>query len=122
MESPNFAIFRTKYTDAEKDATFKKYRQLANMSASELDRWSKTECSRLAGLSRAPIRRNLELKRTKREDWTTKHYRWANRSISFISRMRGNLGGKNELTDTNGRNCGTKAVISLKNWAHNPNK
>ena len=36
--------------------------------------------------------------------------------------MTPNLGGENVITDSNGKECGTKAFISLKNWAFDANK
>jgi len=92
------------------------------MSASQLEAWSKTECSKLASLDRSPITRNLRLLRKKKSEWTAKDVRDANRTISFVSRMKGNLGGQRVLKDSNGKECGTKAYISLKNWAFDPGK
>lgn len=96
---------------------YSKYRDTVNMSASELERWSETECSKKASISRAPIKRNLELLRTKKADWTSKHIRWANRTISFVNRMKGAEQGE-PVTE----GCPSKRDISLKNWAYDPNK
>lgn len=101
----------------ELDEVFSKYRATVNMSASELERWSENECSKLASVDRSPIRRNLELLRTKKGSWTEKHVRWANRTISFVSRMRGAEQGEPAK-----EGCPSKRDISLKNWAFDPNK
>jgi hypothetical protein len=121
--------FHTKITNAEKkksltekqqeklDETFKKYNDTVNMSASELEAWSETEASKQASLSRAPINRNLRLLRKKKEDWTMRDVKDANRTISFVSRMRGVEQGEiNEETGYSDRD------VSLKNWAFDPRK
>jgi len=56
--------------DDEIGKVYTKYHQTVNMSASELEEWSKNPCSKKASVSRAPIKRNLRLLRKKREDWT----------------------------------------------------
>lgn len=104
------------------DEVYKKYNDIVNMSASELDAWSKTECSKLASLSKSPIIRNLRLLRKKKSEWTSKDVKDANKTISFVSRMKANLGGERVLKDSNGKECGTKAYISLKNWAFDARK
>ena len=101
----------------ELDEVYGKYQDTVNMSASELERWAENECSRLASLDRSPINRNLELLRTNKSDWTQKHIKWANRTISFVSRMRGAEQGKPAK-----ENCPSRRDISLKNWAFDPSK
>jgi HK97 family phage prohead protease len=107
----------TLYKADDVDEVYKRYHSLVNMSASELEAWSKTECSKKASLSRGPISRNLNLLRKKKSDWTQADVRSANRTISFISRMRGAEQGK-PVSD----GCPSKRDISLKNWAFNPSK
>ena len=97
------------------------YMSAVNMTYSELKAWSETECSTLASLDRSPIERNLELLSTNKDEWTTKHFDWAGKTIAFINRMRENTAG-DLLTDSNGNDCGSKRTISLKNWAYDPNK
>jgi hypothetical protein len=101
----------------ERNEVYYKYHATVNMSASELESWSENECSKKASVSRAPIKRNLELLRTKKEDWTSKHIRWANRTISFVNRMKGNDAGEPAADG-----CPSKKTISLKNWAFDPGK
>lgn len=108
--------------EEELNETFKAYHDAVNMSYSQLKSWSETECSKKASLSRWPINRNLELLDTPKSQWTEKHIKWANKTIAFIARMKANLWGERIVTDSNGRKCGTKAFISLKNWAYDANK
>ena len=99
------------------DEVYSKYHNLVNMSYSELEAWSKTECSIKASLDRNPINRNLNLLSKKKADWGAIEVKSANRTISFISRMR-NI----EQGEPVSKNCPSKRDISLKNWAYNPNK
>jgi len=98
------------------------YKKNVNMSFSELKKWSETECSKEAGLDRKPIARNLHLLNIEASKWGQKEFNWAGKTISFINRMKKNLGSQNIIIDKNGKECGTKAEISLKNWAFDPKK
>jgi len=99
------------------DVVYAKYQDTVNMSYSELEAWSKTECSKLASLDRSPINRNLRLLSTKKADWGANEVKSANRTISFVSRMK-NMEQGQPVNKT----CPSKRDISLKNWAYNPNK
>jgi len=99
------------------DEVYAKYHDTVNMSYSELEAWSKTECSKLASLDRSPINRNLRLLSTKKADWGANEVKNANRTISFVSRMK-NMEQGQPVNKT----CPSKRDISLKNWAYNPNK
>lgn len=99
------------------DEVYKKYHDTVNMSFSELEAWSKSECSKLASLDRSPINRNLRLLKTKKADWGVNEVKAANRTISFVSRMKNMEQGKPV-----NKTCPSKRDISLKNWAFNPNK
>ena len=96
---------------------YAKYHDTVNMSYSELKAWSETECSKKASLDRSPINRNLNLLSKKKADWGLVEVKSANRTISFVSRMKGAEQGKPVS-----ENCPSKRDISLKNWAYNPNK
>lgn len=98
---------------------YTKYHQTVNMSASQLEAWSNNPCSKGASLDRSPIARNLKLLRKKKEDWTMADVKSANRTISFVSRMKGAEQG--EKIEVDGKSCPSKRDISLKNWAYNPN-
>ena len=99
------------------DEVYSKYKSVTNMGYAELEAWSKTECSKKASLDRAPIERNLRLLSKSKEDWTSKDLEDANRTISFVSRMRGA-----EQGEPASEGCPSKRDISLKNWAYDPSK
>lgn len=99
-----------------RDEVYRKYYSTVNMSYLELLRWSRNPCSRLASVDRSPITRNLRLLSTPRTQWSPSHVRDANRTISFVSRMRGVKSGKIV-------GCGlSRRDIALLNWAYDPRK
>lgn len=106
-----------KATQDEVDERYSEYHKTVNMSASELERWSESECSKLASVDRSPIKRNLNLLRTPKSEWGDAEYKSAGRTISFVSRMRGAEQGE-PASD----GCPSKRDISLRNWAFNPSK
>jgi hypothetical protein len=109
--------------------TYKKWKSLVNMSASELKRFYDSEEGKKAGLTpsqasaqgidsgRESARWILKMKATNVSDWTPQMWKWAKKQISFISRMSGNKGG---LYDDKGRK--TRKHTSLLIWGHNPEK
>ncbi len=99
------------------DEVYSKYHDVVNMSYSELKAWSETDCSKLASLDRSPITRNLNLLSKKKSEWGANEVKSANRTISFVSRMK-NM----EQGEPVSKTCPSKRDISLKNWAYNPNK
>ncbi len=99
------------------DIVYTKYHDVVNMSYSELKAWSETDCSKLASLDRSPITRNLNLLSKKKSEWGANEVKSANRTISFVSRMK-NM----EQGEPVSKTCPSKRDISLKNWAYNPNK
>jgi len=109
--------------DQEKlDETFANYQEATNMTEQELKNWAETECSQLASQDRSPIERNIRLLSKNKEDWTEQDIVDAKKTVSFIARMKENLGGQETVEDSEGRNCGTKAHIALKNWAFDSKK
>lgn len=105
----------TRSAEDQVDEVYKRYHELVNMSASELERWAESECSKKASLSRAPIKRNLHLLRMPKERWGAREVSWAKKTISFISRMRNMEQGKPVS-----EGCPSKRDISLMNWAYRP--
>lgn len=104
-------------TQEEINQRYDDYYNAVNMTYSELQRWSETDCSRKASVNRAPINRNLELLNINKPDWTPKHFRWAGQTIAFVNRMKD--GEQGEVIEE----CGiSKRDISLKNWAYDPKK
>ena len=95
-----------------------------NMSASEIEKWGKSECSNLAsrpedgGQGGQNVRdRVIKLLQTPRDAWGQTEFRMAGRVVNFISRMRGNEQGEPAR-----EGCPSKRDISLMNWGYNPNK
>lgn len=112
------ALYAAANPDERRDIVYAKYHATVNMGAVELERWSQTDASKRASLNRSPIQRNLELLRTAKADWSAKHVAWANRTISFVSRMRRVSSGRPVNQDIGY----SKRDISLKNWAFDPKK
>jgi hypothetical protein len=102
------------------DNAYAAYHDTVNMSASELEAWADTPASKKASESRAPVRRNLKLLRKPKAEWTLTDAKQANRTVSFVSRMRGNERGR-IVAEQGGREY-SKRDISLKNWAFDPFK
>ena len=118
----------------EKEETYKKWNELVNMSPKELSDFIDSEEGEEAGLSRKDARdagaggRKITsgrdsaraivrmLKRDK-EEWSDNDWKWANKQINFISRMRGNEGPNR---DEKGRP--TRKLLALKIWGHDPEK
>jgi hypothetical protein len=114
---------------SDHEETYKKWKSLVNMSKSELQNFYNSEEGKEAGLSsskanelgihsgRESARWIMKMKDTPHKDWTPTMWDWANRQISFISRMSGNKGG---LYDDKGNK--TRKHTSLLIWGHNPKK
>lgn len=120
--------------DAENDATYKKWSKLINMSGKELEAFLDSDDGKEAGLSRKEsgkagasgkkitsgrdsARAIVRLLGKKKEDWESRDWDWANKQISFISRMKGSAG---PLRDEKGRP--TRKLLALKIWGYNPEK
>lgn len=106
-------------TQEKINEVYSKYHATVNMSYSSLKKWAENPCSRAASLSRAPIARNLRLLSKPKDKWTMADVRSANRTISFVSRMKGAEQGE-PVKGPNGKACPSKRDISLKNWAYSP--
>ncbi len=114
--------------DDKKDI-HKRWKELVNMSASELQKFYDSKEGKDAGLSssdaksqgidygRESARWILKMKETPVSDWTDTMWRWAKKQISFISRMSANKG---DLYNENG--IKTRKHTSLLIWGHNPKK
>lgn len=104
--------------DESKDDVYSEWDDSVNMSASDLQKWSKNPCSRQASLEpQAVIKRNLRLLERNKEDWTSNDVEDAKRTISFISRMRGM---RPDSPREGPHGCPSEWAISLMNWAYNP--
>lgn len=99
---------------------YQEWQEATNVTASELQKWSRNPCSRQA--SRKPvtvIKRNLRLLERNKDEWTENDYEDAQRTISFINRM-----NSEEMRPDSPRKgphgCPSEWAISLLNWAFNP--
>lgn len=111
------------------DETYTKWKNLVNMSKSELENFYNSKDGKEAGLSsseaskqgissgRESARWIMKMKDTPKSEWTPTMWRWANKQISFISRM---SGMKGDLYDDKGNK--TRKHTSLLIWGHNPKK
>ncbi|MFB5623326.1 MAG: hypothetical protein ACE5RP_00195 [Nitrosopumilus sp.] len=130
----------------EIDEVYGKYKKQTNMTASELEEWSKTSCSQKASLSRSEESeearkerrklltyvpeskrkqyskfktaqiRNLVLKKIPKKEWDSFLTAQANKANSYLGRAK-KIRSKNKI-----EGCGTKNSIALKNWAYDKNK
>lgn len=104
--------------ERSKDEVYSEWSDHVNMSASELQKWSKNPCSRQASEDpSAVMKRNLRLLERNKEDWTENDVEDAERTISFISRMKEN---RPESPREGPHGCPSEWAISLLNWAFNP--
>jgi hypothetical protein len=112
----------------DKKEIYKKWKKLINMSSKELQTFLDSDDGKKAGLSKeeakGPIKSGRDSARaiirmldTDVNDWSTNDWEWANRQISFISRMKG---AKGSYKDENGKP--TRKLLALKIWGHNPLK
>src|SRR3990167_274651 len=111
------------------EEVYKKWKTLVNMSKGELEKFYNSEEGKEAGLSsseakelginngRESARWIMKMKDTPVSDWTDAMWKWANKQISFISRM---SGVKGLLYDDKGNK--TRKHTSLLIWGHNPVK
>lgn len=107
-------------SDRGKDEVYSEWNDAVNMSASDLQKWSRNPCSRQASKDPvAVIKRNLRLLDKNKEDWTSNDVEDAERTISFINRM-----SSEEMRPDSPREgphgCPSEWAISLLNWAYNP--
>jgi len=104
--------------DVSKDEVFQEWQEHVNVTASELSRWSQNPCSREASVDPVKvIKRNLRLLEKNKEDWTDEDVEDAQRTISFISRMKAQ---KPDSPREGPHGCPSEWAISLLNWAYNP--
>ena len=113
----------------DKKKTYEKWKSLVNMSYGEVKKFYDSKEGKEAGLSSAEANKQgisngresarwvIKMKQTPKSEWTPTMWKWANKQISFISRMSGNEGG---LYDDKGNK--TRKHTSLLIWGHNPKK
>lgn len=113
----------------ERKETYAKWKSLVNMSYGEIKKFYDSKEGKEAGLSsseaneqgissgRESARWLMKMKTTPKDKWTDEMWKWANKQISFISRMSGMQG---ELYDDKGNK--TRKHTSLLIWGYNPKK
>jgi hypothetical protein len=113
----------------EKKETYKKWKSLVNMTYTELKKFYDSQEGKDAGLTtekakelgiksgRESAKWIMKMLKTDVKDWTPTMWEWANRQISFISRMKGS---KWPLYNEDGEK--TRKHTSLLIWGHNPKK
>lgn len=95
---------------------YKAYHEVVNMTASELSAWKDNPCSQEVSLSKTAIESNLQLLSKNMEDWTMADVRSANRTISFVNRVKSLEAGE----DVSKECPFSLQMIALKNWAYDP--
>lgn len=108
---------------------YEEWKELVNMTYSELKEFYDSKEGKEAGLSasegkelgihtgRESARWIMKMKQTPVSDWTNEMWEWCKRQIRFIKRMEGNKG---ELYNEDGTK--TRKHTSLLIWGHNPEK
>lgn len=113
----------------ERQEIYSKWSSLVNMTESDLEKFYNSPLGKTAGLTEAQAKANkihsgresarwlLKMIPLDPKEWTPLMWSWANRQISFISRM---SGVKGPLYDNNGEP--TRKLLALLIWGHNPEK
>lgn len=126
--------FVCKSLDEDQKETYSKWKELVNMTSSELEEFMNSEEGKVAGLTREQAknagsngeristgrdsaRAILRMKKKSVLKWNANDWEWAKKQISFISRMTGMNG---ELRDSNGKP--TRKLLSLLIWGNDPEK
>lgn len=116
-------------TDDKKKEIYSKWKSLVNMGPKELEKYIHSDTGKKSGLSRSEAssqgiksgrdsaRAIVRMKQKNWKEWDSSDWKWANRQISFISRMKGGAG---PLHDEKGRK--TRKLMSLLIWGHDPRK
>jgi DNA polymerase III sliding clamp (beta) subunit (PCNA family) len=118
-----------KITVKEKKLVFDKWRKLVNMTYTELSRYFHSKDGQTSGLTESEAKSQgissgresaewiLKMKKTNWRKWSDDMWKWANKQISFISRMSGVQGN---LTDEKGKK--TPKYKALLIWGNDPKK
>jgi len=113
----------------EQQETYSKWHSLVNMTEDQLEKFYNSELGKTAGLTEAQAKANqihsgresarwlLKMIPLEPQKWTLLMWKWANKQISFISRM---SGVKGPLYDANGQP--SRKLLALLIWGHNPEK
>lgn len=113
----------------EKEKIYEQWKDLVNMSKSELEKFYNSEDGKKAGLTkekanalgidngRTSARWIMKMKGIPFINWSDEMWRWAKKQINFIKRMSGMKGA---LYDAKGNR--TRKHTSLLIWGHDPEK
>jgi len=101
------------------DEAFEKFQMATNKTLSEMQRWTNSECSSKASLSRDPNERVIRLLKKNKDEWTEEDIQDAMRVWSFVQRMKAQ---RPENPREGPGDCSSKWAISLKNWGYDPFK
>jgi hypothetical protein len=132
--TPGQSNIRESAEDKRNREDYRRWRQLVNMGAKEIQAFLDSQDGKRAGLSRSEAshagaggraitsgrdsaRAIIRMKSKPFSEWDANDMRWMRKQINFISRMRGNPG---KLRDEQGRP--TRKLLALKVWGHNPGK
>lgn len=121
-------------TPEEKDALYKEWEKLVNMSGKEIQDFLDSDEGKEAGLSRKEAgkagaggkkitsgrdsaRAIIRMLDTPKSEWSPNDWEWAGKQVNFINRMKGAKGG---MRDEDGKP--TRKLLALKVWGYNPEK
>ena len=121
-------------TDEEKDALYKEWQKLVNMSGKEIQSFLDSDDGEEAGLSRKEAgkagstggkitsgrdsaRAIIRMLDTPKDKWSPNDWKWAGKQVNFINRMKG---AKGSMRDEDGKP--TRKLLALKVWGYNPEK
>ena len=128
IEEPVFAKGGN-FESTDKKEIYKKWKELVNMSYSELKDFYESKEGKEAGLTKNEAREQgihsgresaewiMKMKKSPNSEWTLPMWEWAKRQISFVGRM---SGMKGDLYDDKGNK--TRKHTSLLIWGNNPEK
>jgi len=119
IEAAALSMSFSEHGGGELDEVYSNWSDAVNMTASQLERWADHPCADTASRDPSAVReRNMRLLETNKSDWDSTDIKDAKRTVSFISRMRGQ---RPESPAEGGKgSCPSKWAVSLLNWAYNP--
>jgi hypothetical protein len=116
-----FEEARKEYAEQDEiDEAYSDWESAVNMTASQMETWSEHPCADTASENPETVReRNMMLLETPKSEWGQEEIDAADRTASFISRMKGSSPEGNAKEGGKG-SCPSEWAVSLLNWAFNP--
>ncbi|WP_419803206.1 DUF3140 domain-containing protein [Mucilaginibacter sp.] len=110
------------YSEENKKEAYDKFEDLVNMSASEIEKWLKTDESKAVGqdsgdgesIGRKSAKHIVQILKMKKQDLNEDDFHHIHKVISYISR--------HSAQRPHGDVSKTDWLYSLKNWGHDPQK